>query len=212
MKRQSLIVSHSRLDLVKFCPQCGHRSKPDRVFDVNAYGLICPNKHRFFIWKKHTDGCFSAKANTLKLPEEKDDLTVIRNWLRHRLLRSHLNDQLAYFLRRIYEIEKLNYKLSSVNIRFNYCLLCGLDLAPFDQDDCWVVGVQCSNEHQFLLRAGAHFQLDGALLFVGIDQDDETACKMIGWWLYDREETMQRQIHPQIRKVLGNFYKKFCKF
>ncbi len=195
-----------------YCPLCKKKLVIKVTIDIHAQHFECSNKHRFVIWNQLADGKDTVTAYKLPPIEHHDHKQIIRAWLENKTYRECLNDQLAYFLRRIYEIEEANLLFPEIiGDRFQFCMFCRSDLHRYEQDNHWVEGVECKNGHRFLKRAGVSFEWKNTILFVETDTDDETTCSMISHWLNSDNRLQQNQVHLQIRKILENFYEARCK-
>jgi len=195
------------IDLLR-CPTCKYKLNPIQLIDIFLLGLVCDNNHRFFIELQsplatETVKCASIEGPTIK---NRDNLEIIRVWLTDFKFRSKLNNQLAIMIRRIYEISKDNLHIIYDYNIFKYCPLCSMPLREFKQDDVWIKGLKCKNNHEFFERDGVGFSFDGGYVNLKEEMADKVLYSLIKRWL-KKEKNLQLQLHSQIKLVLMEFLK-----
>jgi hypothetical protein len=140
------------VDEFKFCPHCKSILYKCEIIDPYSVGLKCSNNHKFHVEIQQNE--FHEK----NLKANKDNnLEIAKEWLTNEDFRKNIHAQLAEILRKYIELNNLTSQLENQSISDNYCPVCSLDLQGFDQDDVWVKGLKCANEHIFYSRNGLSY-------------------------------------------------------
>jgi hypothetical protein len=151
------------IDEFKFCPHCKSPLNKYEIIDPYSIGLKCPNNHRFHIEIQQNE--FYEK----NLKVNKDNyLEIAKEWLTNEDFRKNIHSQIAEILRRYVELHETNNKYNERNILNNYCPVCSLSLQKFKQDDVWVEGLKCTNDHVFYSRNGLTYK--NSTLITDIDK------------------------------------------
>ena len=175
----------------KFCPYCKLDLNEYELIDPYMIGFACKNHHRFHI-EIIRDGQFTDKS----LQSDKTSpLEIAKDWLTDKNLRKQVQNQLAEILRKYIDIQTSISNEEEKNQSFMYCPICTFDLKEFEQDDVWVVGLKCSNNHILYSRNGLSY--DGAWLKTDISKD--TFSFLIKSYL---EEARSEHLPEQIAKLL----------
>jgi len=137
-----------------FCPHCKSTLSKYEIIDPYSVGLKCANNHKFHIETQQNE--FYEK----NLKVDKDtSLQIAKEWLVNTEFRKNIQSQVAEILRKYVEqAETKGQRTGEPDILNNYCPVCSLALKEFKQDDVWVVGLKCANEHNFYSRNGLTYQ------------------------------------------------------
>ncbi|HVS93702.1 MAG TPA: hypothetical protein VHE59_16805 [Mucilaginibacter sp.] len=136
----------------KFCPCCMSDLMEHELLDIYMQGLRCSSDHYF-----HVDIDY-AKSNDINVKSEKEyPLDIAKDWLTDKNLRNNLQNQLADILRKYITIKSSPDLTEQPNETFRYCPICANELTKFKQDDVWVEGLKCKNEHVFYSRNGLNY-------------------------------------------------------
>ena len=86
-------------------------------------------------------------------------IDIAREWLTNNTLRKEYQNQVAEILRKYIDLNQANNNCDEQNRQNNFCPICSLHLKEFEQDDVWVIGLKCSNNHIFYERDGLSYKL-----------------------------------------------------
>jgi hypothetical protein len=141
------------IDEFKFCPHCKSPLNKYEIIDPYAVGFKCVNNHRFHVEIRQNE--FYEK--NLKVNKD-NELEIAKEWLTNEDYRKNIHSQIAEILRKYIELKDLNNQIGDQNILDNSCPVCSFSLQEFKQDDVWVVGLKCANEHIFYSRNGLTYK------------------------------------------------------
>jgi hypothetical protein len=126
------------------------------------------------------------------------DTEVASFWLHDPAAREVLNEQLAELLRVIVEGRDV-----SAEAEFAYCLVCGSPFTKYDQDDIWVQGLRCDQEHLWVVRGGRLFcSFLGQPFGLHSEPSEHVVKQLVRGWL-NQNPLLEPQLHESVRRVLA---------
>ena len=190
-----------------YCPTCTALLNRVDVVDIFRTAYKCENGHRYYVVTNQPNAEESKQAPKIKSPTHPNstDPEIIRFWLTDESARSTLNISLALMISRILEVIESEINIPKDTTKFEYCTLCKGSLVGFDQDDCWVRGIKCHNDHKFYERGGTvHYHIDSEIQYLSEEMNDSVLDFQTEGWLKNNP-VLECNLHPEIKGIIRRY-------
>ncbi|HXT16140.1 MAG TPA: hypothetical protein VN706_10960 [Gemmatimonadaceae bacterium] len=181
------------------CPTCAADLKEVELGDVFLVGLRCREGHGFFIATAAPNAAVTEKAHGIQgsYSSHAMESEIIHAWLTEEGLRRYLNTQLAVTLRRIAEV---GVKPAVHAGEFRLCPFCTGTLAEDGTDQSgWSGRYVCPNGHIFYLRSGLYWKMNGQVVDLCAEFDDEFVMRCAKFYLRD---DIRSNVPADVRRIL----------
>jgi len=201
------VVPHELLEHV-YCPTCGRPLSSRESLDPLVHALVCPRGHRYFFPK----GAVATQAaeNAASLPSigsgELQDVT--REWLGREGYRYLLHDQIAWTLRRVYEIELLNQRVRPPRDPYKHCAICGaLTHDSGMREGGYARRKACTAGHDFAIHTNsATFSYFGDQVHLEGELSDQNTIYLANTWATSEQRpAFSGMVHDDLCQVFAAF-------
>lgn len=144
MDNVELVISAQR-----HCPSCGARLTRDRAADCLQEVMVCAHRHSYVVLRPVHIGNGVVADILLEHVADQSLDSVAERWLSDEAGRLQLHDELAALLRVFRYGPGAQPAAPS-----RYCPCCGGELVKYEQPDVWVLGLRCSQGHEWTERGG----------------------------------------------------------
>jgi len=138
----------------RFCPFCASELSEYKIPDLYMIGLKCTNDHCFHIEVQQGE-CKDKKLYV----DKHTTIAIAKEWLTNQNFRKEIQNQVAEILRKYITLKNSGDNQEDETQSNNFCPICRLSLEEFKQNDVWVQGLKCSNNHIFYERNGLSYKL-----------------------------------------------------
>ena len=190
-----------------YCPTCSSDLHTLTLLDIYRVGYRCENNHLFDAETRMIISQESADVHSVISPAHPDatDINIIKFWLTDNAARSKLNSQIAKILSKIHEAITTESPKKTEFPIFKFCPFCKLQLEQFDQDDCWVRGIKCTNDHKLYERGGGvNYHTDDGSFHLSSELSNESVMFFIDSWLKGNP-ALDTNLHPEIKGIFLRF-------